>query len=129
MGLIDSIFGRKRKPIELPTTSVETFTAYTPQFTSWGGQIYESALVREAIYAKARHIMKGEFIMMGSAKRSTYNAVKVKPNPWSTWPDFLERCNNIYETQNSLIVIPLLDAMTMRRNYYAQMEHLLRNER
>lgn len=109
MGLIDSIFGRKRKPIELPTTSVETFTAYTPQFTSWGGQIYESALVREAIYAKARHIMKGEFIMMGSAKRSTYNAVKVKPNPWSTWPDFLERCNNIYETQNSLIVIPLLD--------------------
>ena len=109
MGLIDSIFGRKRKPIELPTTSVETFTAYTPQFTSWGGQIYESALVREAIYAKARHIIKGEFIMMGSAKRSTYNAVKVKPNPWSTWPDFLERCNNIYETQNSLIVIPLLD--------------------
>ena len=109
MGLIDSIFGRKRKPAELPTTSVETFTAYTPQFTSWGGQIYESALVRESIYTKARHIMKGEFTMMGSAKRSTYNAVKAKPNPWSTWPAFLERCNNIYETQNSLIVIPLLD--------------------
>ena len=91
MGLIDSIFGRKRKPAELPTTSVETFTAYTPQFTSWGGQIYESALVRESIYTKARHIMKGKFTMQGSAKRSTYNAVKVKPNPWSTWPDFLER--------------------------------------
>ena len=109
MGLIENIFGRKKKPVELPTTSVETFTAYQPQFTSWGGQIYESALVREAIYTKARHIMKGEFTMMGSAKRSTYNAVKTKPNPWSTWPAFLERCNNIYETQNSLIVIPLLD--------------------
>lgn len=118
MGLIDSIFGRKRKPAELPTTSVETFTAYTPQFTSWGGQIYESALVRESIYTKARHIMKGKFTMQGSAKRSTYNAVKVKPNPWSTWPDFLERCNNIYETQNSLIVIPLLDDLGETKGFW-----------
>ena len=118
MGLIENIFGRKKKPIELPTTSVETFTAYSPQFTTWGGQVYESALVREAIYTKARHIMKGKFTMQGSAKRSVYNAVKVKPNPWSTWPAFLERCNNIYETQNSLIIIPLLDDLGETKGFW-----------
>ena len=108
MGLIEKIFG-KRKPQGQPLTSMETFTAYAPVFTSWGGQIYESALVREAIYAKARHIMKLKLDARGSAKKSIYNAVKVKPNPWSEWPDFLERCNNIYETQNNLIIVPVLD--------------------
>ena len=108
MGLIEKIFG-KRRPQGKPLTSMETFTAYAPVFTSWGGQLYESALVREAIYAKGRHIMKLRFDMRGSAKRELYNAVKIRPNPWSTWPDFLERCNAIYETQNNLIIVPVLD--------------------
>ena len=108
MGLMDKLFG-KRRPAGQQLASLETFTAYTPQFTSWSGRIYESALVREAIYAKARHIMKLKFDMRGSAHRSLYNAVKVKPNPWHTWPDFLEQCNNIYEVENNLIIIPVLD--------------------
>ena len=83
MGLIEKIFG-KRKPQEKPFTTMETFTAYAPVFSSWGGQLYESALVREAIYAKARHIMKLKYDQRGSAKRGLYNAVKVRPNPWST---------------------------------------------
>ena len=111
MGLFDRIFGKKT-PAQLPPgTSVEMFSAYSPAFTTWQGGLYENALVREAIYAKARHIMKLEFSMEGSAKRSTWNALKVRPNPWSMWPDFLERCNNIYETENNLIVIPLLDQL------------------
>ena len=117
MGLIEKIFG-KRKPQEKPFTTMETFTAYAPVFSSWGGQIYESALVREAIYAKARHIMKLKFDMRGSAKRSLYNAVKVRPNPWSTWPDFLERCNNIYETQNNLIIVPVLDEFGETKGFW-----------
>ena len=159
MGLIEKIFGKRKQQEGKPLTTMETFTAYAPVFTSWGGQLYESALVREAIYAKARHIMKLKFEMRGSAQQGLYNAVKVRPNPWSTWPDFLERCNNIYETQNNLMKIhmmdsalqmyednrrrlvkvsstahidgmaALLDAMTMRRTYYTEMEHMLRNER
>ena len=111
MGLIDRIFGRRKGEESKPLTTMETFTAYAPVFTSWGGQLYESALVREAIYAKARHIMKLRFDMIGGAKRSLYNAVKVRPNPLSNWPDFLERCNNIYETQNNLIVVPMMDEL------------------
>ena len=108
MGLIEKIFG-KRGPGGKPLTTMETFTAYAPVFSSWGGQLYESALVREAIYAKGRHIMKLRYDQRGSAKRELFNAVKVRPNPWSTWPDFLERCNAIYETQNNLIIVPVLD--------------------
>ena len=119
MGVFDRIFGKKEAPApQVPLSSLETFTAYSPVFTSWGGQLYESALVREAIYAKARHIMKLKFDMQGSAKRSLYNTVKVRPNPWSTWPDFLERCNNIYETQNNLIVIPLLDELGDTKGFW-----------
>lgn len=119
MGLFKTIFGKKTAPAQqVPLSSLETFSAYSPVFTSWGGQLYESALVREAIYAKARHIMKLKFDMQGSAKRSLYNAVKVRPNPWSTWPDFLERCNNIYETQNNLIVIPLLDELGDTKGFW-----------
>ena len=119
MGVFDRIFGKKAPAQQAPQlSSLETFTAYSPVFTSWGGQLYESAMVREAIYAKARHIMKLKFDMQGSAKRSLYNAVKVRPNPWSTWPDFLERCNNIYETQNNLIVIPLLDELGDTKGFW-----------
>lgn len=119
MGLIEKIFGKKKEPARVePLTRMETFTAYAPVFTSWGGQLYESAMVREAIYAKARHVMKLKFDMHGSAQRSLYNAVKVRPNPWSTWPDFLERCNNIYETQNNLIIVPVLDEYGQTRGFW-----------
>ena len=118
MSVFDRIFGRKRAPADRPMSSLETFTAYSPAFTSWGGQLYESALVREAVYAKGRHIMKLRFDMRGSAKRSLYNAVKVRPNPWSTWPDFLERCNAIYETENNLIVIPVLDELGDTKGFW-----------
>ena len=119
MGLIEKIFGKRKDTVQVePLTRMETFTAYAPVFTSWGGQLYESALVREAIYAKDRHIMKLKFDMRGSAQRSLYNAVKVRPNQYSTWPDFLERCNNIYETQNNLIIVPVLDEYGQTRGFW-----------
>ena len=36
----------------------QTFTGYTPIFTSWNGAVYESELVRAAIHARATHISK-----------------------------------------------------------------------
>ena len=108
MGLIEKIFG-KRRPAGVALGNVQTFEAYAPQFTSWSGQIYESMLVRQAIYAKDRHIMKLKFDMRGSAKKGLRSTLSVEPNPWHTWPDFLEQCNNIYEVENNLILIPVLD--------------------
>ena len=110
MGLIDRLFGRA--PKSAPTEGrFQTLTAYSPVFTSWGGQIYECELVRSAVDAKARHIGKLQYRMQGTARTKLYTATKSAPNPWYTWPQFLERCSNIYEVQNNLFVVPLLDDM------------------
>ena len=110
MGLIEKIFGKapSRAPEE---TRFETITAYQPRFTSWGGQIYESELVRAAVDATARHVCKLQYTMEGSARGKLYTQTRSAPNPWYTWPQFLERCNNIYEVQNNLFIVPVLDSM------------------
>ena len=110
MGLIERIFGRV--PKSAPADSrFETITAYQPVFRSWGGQIYESELVRAAVDAKARHVGKLQYRIQGKARQKLYTATKTAPNPWYTWPQFLERCSNIYEVQNNLFIVPILDQM------------------
>ena len=110
MGLINLLFGRapKSAPAE---GRFQTLTAYQPVFTSWGGQIYESELVRAAVDAKARHVGKLQYRMQGTARAKLYTATKTAPNPWYTWPQFLERCSNIYDVQNNLFVVPILDEL------------------
>ena len=110
MGLIERIFGSR--PKSEPAESVfQTLTAYQPVFRSWGGQIYESELVRAAVDAKARHVGKLKYQMQGTARMKLWTATKTEPNPWYTWPQFLERCSNIYDVQNNLFIVPLLDDM------------------
>ena len=108
MGLIDRIFGRTPKSVPADSR-FETLTAYQPAFRSWGGQIYESELVRAAVDAKARHVGKLQYKMTGTARQKLYTATKTAPNPWYTWPQFLERCSNIYDVQNNLFIVPLTD--------------------
>ena len=107
MGLFESIFGRKKA--EPQSVSYQTLTAYQPTFRTWGGQIYESELVRAAIDAIARHAAKLKYTVEGAARPKMYTATKSAPNPWMTWPKFLERCCNIYEVQNNLFIVPILD--------------------
>ena len=117
MGLIDRIFGRPRAA-GAGDIRFETLTAYSPVFRSWGGQIYESELVRAAVDAKARHVGKLQYRMQGTARQKLYTATKAAPNPWYTWPQFLERCSNIYEVQNNLFIVPLLDEMGEVGGYF-----------
>jgi hypothetical protein len=109
MGLIDRLFGKPKASGGAGDTRFETLTAYSPVFTSWGGQIYESELVRAAVDATARHVAKLQYSMKGTARQKLYTATKSAPNPWYTWPQFLERCSNIYEVQNNLFIVPVLD--------------------
>lgn len=109
MGLLDAIFGKRPKQSPAAEGRYEAITAYAPRFTSWGGRIYENELVRAAVDAKARHIGKLRFDMFGSAHAKLRTIVKSAPNPWQTWPQFLERCSNIYDVQNNLFIVPILD--------------------
>lgn len=117
MGLIDRIFGRPRAS-QAADGRFETFTAYSPVFTSWSGRIYESELVRAAVDAKARHACKLQYTMAGKARQRLYTATKTAPNPWYTWPQFLERCSNIYDVQNNLFIVPVLDSMGEVAGYF-----------
>ena len=67
MGLIDRIFGKPKKA-EGGESYFQTLTAYSPAFSSWGGQIYESDMVRAAVDAKARHVAKLQYTMEGTAR-------------------------------------------------------------
>jgi len=120
MGLIDRLFG-KPKAAGGADTRFETLTAYSPTFTSWGGQIYESELVRAAVDAKARHVGKLKYTMEGAAQQKLWTATKTEPNPWYTWPQFLERCSNIYEIQNNLFIVPVLDRYGEMTGYFPAM--------
>lgn len=116
MGLFEQIFGRKRA--EPVSTTFQTLTAYQPVYRSWGGQIYESELVRAAVDAHARHAAKLSYSMQGNARQKLYTQTKSAPNPWMTWSQFLERSSNIYEVQNNLFIVPLLDDMGEVAGYY-----------
>lgn len=59
MGLFDRLFGKQANVKPLKSGEYfQALTGYTPRFTTWGGQMYESELVRAAIDAKARHVSK-----------------------------------------------------------------------
>lgn len=118
MGLIKDFLKSRKGKLPRNMSAAEVFTGYSPVFTSWGGQVYESELVRESIHAKARHAGKLKFTMLGSAKSSLRHAMQYGPNELNTWPQFLERCMNIYDVQNNLIVIPILDAFDEIAGYW-----------
>jgi hypothetical protein len=116
MGLFEGLFGRKKA--EPQSVSYQTLTAYQPAFRTWGGQIYESELVRAAVDAHARHAAKLKYTMEGTARPKLYTQTKSAPNPWMTWSQYLERCSNIYQVQNNLFIVPLLGEMGEVTGYF-----------
>lgn len=108
MGLFEKIFKRPIGNRE-PQGFFQTLTAYTPIFTSWGGQIYESELVRSAIHARATHISKLSVQPQGSAKPKLQTKLKTGPNEWQTWGQFLYRLSTILDVQNTAFIVPVQD--------------------
>lgn len=111
MGLLDKIFRPKeaKEALQKAHTTFHALSAYTPVFTSWGGAIYESELVRAAIDARARHISKLKVETYGSAKPSLQAMMRLAPNKWMTWSQYLYRCSTILDIHNTLFQIPIMD--------------------
>ena len=114
MSLFDYIFrpGKAReadRAREEARTFFETFTAYRPAFTSWGGMIYESELVRSAIDARARHISKLKIETVGTANPGLQTKLRLGPNQWQTWSQFLYRVSTILDIHNNAFIVPVLD--------------------
>lgn len=108
MGLFQKIFKRPN-PSKASDGFFESLTAYAPIFTSWGGCIYESELVRAAIHSKATHISKLAVTIQGSAKPKLQTKLKTGPNEWQTWGQFLYRLSTILDVQNTAFIVPVQD--------------------
>lgn len=108
MGLFKDIFGRIRVQRAL-NEYWESLTGYSPVWTSWGGELYESELIRAAIDAKARAVSKLEVGTQGTAHQKLRTALRDGPNPWQTWPQFLYRLSTILDVKNTAYICPILD--------------------
>ena len=111
MGLFDKVFGLfggKPKKAEDAFTLFKTMTAYQPAFTSWGGMLYESELIRAAIDAIARHASKMIISIQGTAQPKLRTKLKSGPNEWMTYSQFIYRLVTILEMQNNSFIVPVL---------------------
>ena len=119
MGFFDFIFKKPDKDrADMYDQYFQTLTAYRPHFSTWNGRIYEAALVRAAIDARARMISKLHVEVKGSAKPSLQSKMRLKPNDWQTWSQFLYRTSTILDMHNTAIIVPVHDRLMNTIGYY-----------
>lgn len=119
MGLFDFIFKKKEIDVAYHNDGYfKTLTAYQPHFSTWSGELYESALVRSAIDARARHISKLKVEIVGSAKPTLQTKLKLKPNNWQTWSQFMYRLSVILDLHSTAVVVPVYDELMNPVGYY-----------
>lgn len=114
MSLLDKIFRprdakKSEDALKDARSFFQTLTAYAPVFTNWGGAIYESEIVRAAIDARARHISKLKVEVNGSANPSLQAKLRLGPNQWQTWSQFLYRVSTILDVNNTAFIVPVFD--------------------
>ena len=113
MGLINWLFGvEEPKPVRT-ATEYKLLNDRSTLHINWYENIYDNALVRSAIEAKARHISKLKVELQGSAQPKLKNKLKHNPNAWQTWSQFLARCSTILDCTNNLFIVPVRDSRTM----------------
>jgi len=84
-------------------------TGYEPHFTTYGGNIYESELVRASIDAIARHASKLSVQTYGAAKPSLQLKLSHGPNELQSWSQFLYRLATILYVHNTAFIVPVYD--------------------
>jgi len=120
MGLLDRIFGQKKKGDDVLQRSeyFKLLDGYRPVFHSWGGELYESELVRAAIDAISRHTSKLQMVVTGAAQPELQSRIKHAPNEWQTWSQFLYRARTILEMRNNCFIVPVLDEYGRTTGFY-----------
>ena len=109
MSLFDFIFGHRPKENGQYQGFFKMLNGYVPKFTTRGGGIYESELVRAAINARATHISKLKVDVMGAARPALQNKLKHGPNQFQTWSQFMYRLATIWDVHNTAFICPVYD--------------------
>lgn len=109
MGLFDVIFKNRPRVRGKYDGIFKMLNGYTPHFTTWGGSIYESELIRAVINARATHISKLNVEVQGSARPALQNKLKHGPNQFQTWSQFMYRLSTILDVHNTAFLCPVYD--------------------
>lgn len=111
LGLFDRIFGKTPKGggASQGGGAWQTLTAYQPVWRTWDGKLYESALIRAAVDARARHVSKLSVEISGAALPKLTRRLSVEPNSLMTWSQFLYRLSTILDLQSTAFIAPVLD--------------------
>lgn len=120
MSLFSFIFRPNKKKTEEVQSSAahyDLLTAYQPMFSSWNGSIYEEALIRSVIDARARHISKLKVELMGTAEPKLRTRLKQAPNGFQTWSQFLYRTSTILDMHNTAFIVPVEDRYKVTVGY------------
>ena len=109
MSLFDKIFGNRPKERGTYEGVFKMLNGYVPRFTSYGGSIYESELIRSAINAKATYVSKLRVEIQGSARPVMRSKMKHAPNEFQTWGQFLYRLSTVLDIHNTAFIVPIYD--------------------
>lgn len=123
MGLFDFLFKKSPQPRGDYEGVFKMLNGYTPHFTTWGGGMYESELIRAAINARATHISKLHIEMIGSAKPALQSKMRKGPNRFQTWSQFLYRASTILDVHNTLFITPVYDEYGEPSGIYTPLSH------
>lgn len=123
MGLFDFLFKKSPQPRGDYEGVFKMLNGYTPHFTTWGGGMYESELIRAAINARATHISKLHIEMIGSAKSALQSKMRKGPNRFQTWSQFLYRASTILDVHNTLFITPVYDEYGEVSGIYTPLSH------
>lgn len=109
MSLFDVLFKNRPKEPETFRQAFKMLNGYVPTFTTRGGGLYESELIRAAINAKATHISKLRVEITGSARPALHRKLNAGPNQFQTWSQFMYRLATILEIHNTAFITPIYD--------------------
>lgn len=91
---------------------------YTPVFTTYDGGVYEMELTRACVHTFATHCSKLQPKVSGSDSRGIQAMLDGKPNIFMTGAQFLYKAATIYDTQNTVFIVPLVDEYDRLTGYY-----------
>lgn len=109
MGFFDIFLKKAPKPKGEYKGEFKMLNGYEPKFTTWGGELYESELIRSAINARAVHISKLKFESSGAARPALQGKLQKAPNQFQTWSQFLYRLSTVLDVHNTAFIIPIYD--------------------
>jgi hypothetical protein len=104
--MLEKIFGRREQPAGLKNAQIfRMLEGYTPAWTTWRGSVYESELIRASLDAWGRHAAKLKPNVTGSAQKELGNRLKVRPNAFQAWTQFLYQTATVLGARNNVFLV------------------------